>query len=97
MDLNEEVVQEQAVDESSEMPDSEKLERFKEETKDRMSKICQQINFLEKIAGKRTVAYTKDNVEKMFGYLEKQLADCKAVYMERFEDGKSKNFDFDFD
>ena len=77
--------------------DPEKLARFKEESKDRMAKICQQIGFLEKIAGKRTVDYTKDNVEKMFTYLEKQLADCKAAYMERFEESsKEKDFNFDF-
>lgn len=77
--------------------DAEKLARFKEESKDRMEKICQQIGYLEKIAGKRTVEYTKENVEKMFSYLEKQLADCKAVYMERFEENsKGKDFNFEF-
>ena len=77
--------------------DPEKLARFKEESKDRMEKICQQIGFLEKIAGKRTVDYTKDNVEKMFSYLEKQLADCKEAYMEKFEENsRKKDFNFDF-
>ncbi|MBR1700596.1 MAG: hypothetical protein IJ716_01440 [Lachnospiraceae bacterium] len=77
--------------------DPEKLARFKEESKERMAKICQQIGFLEKIANKRSVDYTKENVEKMFSYLEKQLADCKAVYLERFEESnKGKDFNFDF-
>lgn len=86
----------QEAEESLEVTDQEKIERFKEESKDRMAKICQQIDFLEKIAGKRTVSYSKENVEKMFSYLEGKLASCKEAYMERFEDGK-KNFDFDFD
>jgi len=77
--------------------DAEKQARFKAESKVRMEKICQQISSLKKIAGKRSVDYTKENVDKMFSYLEKQLADCKAVYMERFkESGKGRNFDFEF-
>lgn len=86
----------QEAEESLEVTDQEKIERFKEESKDRMAKICQQIDFLEKIAGKRTVSYSKENVEKMFSYLEERLASCKETYMERFEEGK-KDFDFDFD
>ena len=92
MDSEEIMDQEENTSDDSEQ---EKVERFKEETKDRMAKICQQIDFLEKIAGKRTVSYSKENVEKMFSYLEGRLASCKETYMERFEDGK-KNFDFDF-
>ena len=76
--------------------DAEKFARFQEESKERMNKICQQISYLEKIAGKRTVDYSKENVEKMFAYLEKQLFDCKETFMERFEESKSKKFDFDF-
>lgn len=100
MDENENVTVNEAEEVSTEPVaevDPEKLARFKEESKDRMAKICQQIGFLEKIAGKRTVDYTKENVEKMFSYLEKQLADCKAAYMERFEESsKEKDFNFDF-
>ena len=77
--------------------DTEKAARFQEESKDRMSKICQQIAFLEKIATKRTVDYTQANVDKMFAYLESKLADCKATFMAKFENEKPQNdFDFDF-
>lgn len=77
--------------------DAEKFARFREESKDRMYKICQQIGYLEKIAGKRTVDYSKEYVEKMFAYLEKQLDDCKATFMARFEETeKTKKFDFEF-
>ncbi len=77
--------------------DIEKQTKFREESKERMSKICSQISYLEKIASKRSVDYTKDDVDKMFSYLEKQLADCKAAFMTRFEDGdKAKAFDFEF-
>ena len=78
--------------------DTEKQERFKKDSKERMEKICQQIANLKKLAGKRSVDYTKENIEKMFSYLEKQLAECKSAYMERFKDsnGKGKNFDFEF-
>ncbi len=75
----------------------EKLARFQEESKDRMSKICQQISYLEKIAGKRSVDYTAENVDKMFAYLEKKLEECKATFMAKFEEEKPlNNFDFDF-
>lgn len=77
--------------------DEEKSARFQEESKERMAKICQQIAYLEKIAGKRTVDYTQENVDKMFAYLESKLADCKATFMAKFENEKSQNdFDFDF-
>lgn len=77
--------------------DSEKQAKFMEESKERMSKICTQISYLEKIAAKRSVDFTPENVEKMFVYLETQLADCKKVFMARFtENEKSKTFDFDF-
>lgn len=77
--------------------DEEKAARFQEESKDRMAKICQQIAFLEKIAGKRTVDYTPENVDKMFSYLETKLSECKATFMSKFEDEKTQNdFDFDF-
>ena len=93
---DEKVIESSEAEEStSEITDQEKIDRFKEETKDRMAKICQQIDFLEKIAGKRTVSYTKENVDKMFSYLEGRLASCKETYMERFEESK-KDFDFDF-
>ncbi|MCM1233922.1 MAG: hypothetical protein NC489_27770 [Ruminococcus flavefaciens] len=74
--------------------DAEKSARFQEESKDRMYKICQQIGYLEKIAGKHSVDYSQKDVEKMFAYLEKQLNDCKGTFMKRFEE--SKKFDFDF-
>lgn len=92
---NEEVMN--TSNECEETIDSEKFERFQEESKDRMNKICQQIHFLEKIAGKRTVDYSKANVEKMFAYLEKELAECKDTFMARFEETNTKkDFDFDF-
>lgn len=79
------------------VPNIEKQEKFFEESKERMSKICMQIAQLEKIAAKRSVDYTPENVEKMFAYLESQLADCKKAFMARFEDGeKDKAFDFDW-
>lgn len=39
--------------------DTEKHERFKAESKERMSKLCAQIAMLEKIAAKRSVDYTR--------------------------------------
>lgn len=76
----------------------EKHEKFKADSKERMSKIYVQITQLEKISTKRSVYYTPEDVEKMFSYLEKKLADCKAAYMERFnEETDAKNsFDFEF-
>lgn len=77
--------------------DTEKQTKFMEESKERMSKICSQISLLEKIASKRSVDYTEENVEKMFSFLENQLAACKEKFMEHFsEKDKSKTFDFDF-
>lgn len=77
--------------------DTEKQEKFMEESKERMSKICSQISLLEKIAGKRSVDYTEENVEKMFSYLEGQLATCKDKFMEHFSEQNTTNkFDFDF-
>lgn len=89
--------EEQNVQEESMSIDSEKHARFMEESKDRMSKICTQIAYLEKIAGKRSVDYTQENVEKMFSYLENQLSRCKETFMARFENSNAdKTFDFDF-
>ncbi len=77
--------------------DVEKQAKFQTESKERMAKICMQIGYLEKIASKRSVDYTRENVERMFAYLEKQLADCKAVFLRRFEtEEDEKNFDFEF-
>ncbi len=78
--------------------DAEKHERFKAESKERMSKLCAQIAMLEKIAAKRSVDYTQQDVEKMFAYMEKKLADCKATFMAHFENEEEakNNFDFEF-
>lgn len=77
--------------------DAEKQAKFMEESKERMSKICSQISLLEKVASKRSVDYTEENIEKMFSYLEGQLSACKDKFMEHFsEQDKSKKFDFDF-
>lgn len=93
MDVNENEINQTA----DSTVDVEKQAKFREESKERMSKICSQISYLEKIAAKRSVDYTKDDVDKMFSYLEKQLADCKAAFMARFEDGnKAKPFNFEF-
>lgn len=77
---------------------TEKHERFKAESKERMSKLCAQIAMLEKIATKRSVDYTQPDVEKMFAYMEKRLADCKATFMAHFDDEEEvkNNFDFEF-
>lgn len=89
--------EEQNVQEESIPVDFEKQAKFMEESKDRMSKICTQIVYLEKIAGKRSVDYTKENVEKMFSYLENRLSRCKETFMARFESSDSgQKFDFDF-
>lgn len=88
---------EQNVQEESASVNTEKQTKFMEESKERMSKICTQIAYLEKIAGKRSVDYTKENVEKMFSYLESRLSRCKETFMERFENPNDDNrFDFDF-
>ncbi|MDO4156939.1 MAG: hypothetical protein Q4D37_09215 [Oscillospiraceae bacterium] len=89
--------EEQIVQEESMPIDSEKHAKFMEESKERMSKICTQIAYLEKIAGKRSVDYTQENVEKMFSYLENHLSKCKETFMARFENSDdSQKFDFDF-
>lgn len=78
--------------------DAEKHERFKAASKERMSKLCSQIAMLEKIATKRSVDYTQPDVKKMFTYMEKKLADCKATFMAHFENEEEEknNFDFEF-
>lgn len=78
--------------------DAEKYERFKAQSKECMSKLCAQIATLEKIAAKRSVDYTQPDVEKMFAYMEKKLADCKATFMAHFdeEEEAKNNFDFEF-
>lgn len=77
--------------------DSEKQAKFMTESKERMIKICTQITYLEKIASKRSVDYTPENIEKMFAYLENSLANCKETFMERFKETEdAKKFDFDF-
>jgi len=76
--------------------DPEKQAKFREESKDRMNKIHQQIGYLEKIASKRTVDYTPEDVEKMFAYLENRLTSCKKAFMARFEEESFSDFDFDF-
>lgn len=77
--------------------DPEKQAKFMKESKERMGRICAQISYLEMIASKRSVDYTQDNVEKMFAYLEEQLAGCKKAFMARFqEEEKPSAFDFEF-
>lgn len=77
--------------------DTEKQAKFMEESKERMGRICAQISYLERIASRRSVDYTQENVEKMFAYLEEQLANCKKVFMARFqEEEKPSAFDFEF-
>lgn len=95
--VTENVMENEETEVKTSVLDEEKASRFQEESKDRMSKICQQIAYLEKIAGKRTIDYTQENVDKMFTYLESKLADCKATFMAKFENEKPQNdFDFDF-
>ena len=95
--VTENVVENEEIEVMTSVLDEEKSARFQEESKERMAKICQQIAYLEKIAGKRTVDYTQENVDKMFAYLESKLADCKATFMAKFENEKPQNdFDFDF-
>ena len=77
--------------------DADKQAKFMESSKERMNKICIQLAYLEKIATKRSVDYTPDNIEKMFAYMEERLASCKKAFMARFDEPeKTSVFDFDF-
>ena len=70
----------------------EKNAKFKEEAGKRMELICKQVDTLKKIASKKSVDYSKEDVEKMFAYLQKDLDACKAEFDKKFEGAKS--FDF---
>lgn len=43
--------------------DADKQAKFMESSKERMNKICIQLAYLEKIATKRSVDYTPDNID----------------------------------
>ena len=75
---------------------SEKRERFMEESKERMIYYCGEKTLWKKIANKRTVEYTPENIEKMFSYLEAQLSECKDAFMAKFKEEEKKSFDFNF-
>lgn len=92
-----EIMENEAVNAAEISVDTEKQNAFFKESKERMSYICKQISLLKKIANKRSVDFTADNVEKMFSYLENQLAECKGAFTARLEQKEdTSTFDFDF-
>ena len=68
--------------------DADKQAKFMESSKERMNKICIQLAYLEKIATKRSVDYTPDNIEKMFAYMEERLASCKKALWQDLKNPK---------
>lgn len=86
---------ESTVEESS---SPSKKARFQEEAMKRMFSVCQQLHLLAKIANKRNVEYTPEYIDKMFAYLEKEMAECKDEFMKRLNGsaGNKKQFDFEF-
>ena len=68
-------------------------EKFKEETVSRMQMIHKQFTYLTKIASKRSVDYTQEDVEKMFAFLENEVASSKKEFLRKFNDDQN-HFNF---
>lgn len=82
------------VEEVSEREIDEDLrEKFKEETVSRMQMIHKQFTYLTKIASKRSVDYTQEDVEKMFAFLENEVASSKKEFLRKFNDDQN-HFNF---
>lgn len=74
--------------------DTEKHEKFYLETAGRIKSISSQINLLKKIAAKRGVDFTDEDINKMFTFLEDELGECKGEFVARLhpQEKKTKGF-----
>lgn len=68
-------------------------EKFQRDVCLQMEKIYMQITRLQKLSHRKGADYTKEEVEKIFTYLEGCLAKCKDVYIQKITPEK---FDFKF-
>lgn len=57
-----------------------KSEKFKRLSMQRVQKAAKYITALGNLSNTSSYEYTKDDVEKVFGYLQKQLDDTKAKF-----------------
>ena len=67
-----------------------KAEKFKRLSLARVQKATKYINNLGNLANKSSYNYTKEDVDKIFGYLQKQIDDAKS----KFESTVQKNDEF---
>lgn len=67
-----------------------KAEKFKRLSLQRVQKAAKYIANLGNLANKSSYDYTAEDVEKVFGYLQKQLDDAKA----KFDKTTDKNDEF---
>ena len=75
-DLEIEEVEDESIDTSAES----KEEKFKRLSAQRIQKAAKYIQALGNLANKSSYDYTKDDVDKVFNYLQKQLDDTKAKF-----------------
>lgn len=62
-----------------------KEEKFVRIGQCRMTKAIESIGRLENLSNKSSYGYTQEQVDKMFGVLEKKLADAKAKFVPKTE------------
>lgn len=87
-ELDKELDMEEVEEELSESETKE--EKFKRLSAQRVQKAAKYISALGNLANKSSYDYTEQDIEKVFGYLQKQLDDAKA----KFEKSVEKNDEF---
>lgn len=67
-------------DEVEEVVNETKEEKFKRLSAQRVQKAAKYISALGNLSNNGSYEYSKENVDKIFGYLQKQLDDAKAKF-----------------
>lgn len=75
---------------------AEAISKFRELTAARMSAIGQQLFQMKKFPGKRGIAYSREDVEKIFTYLRGEIDKCEGEFIKKFDEKKADKFNFDF-
>lgn len=79
-ELEKDLEMEEVEDESTDVGAETKEEKFKRLSAQRIQKAAKYIQALGNLANKSSYDYTKEDVEKVFNYLQKQLDDTKAKF-----------------
>lgn len=76
------------------MANSSKRERFEKVASTRVQKVIDMLGLLGNCANPNNYEYTNDDVEKMFGAINKALKEARAAYTSAQSKEEKKSFKF---